>query len=100
LYCCWNNSKLEKNHSKSVWKKRWTVLGNNSFPLFKIYKTIKSITPEEIKLNKNSSISRDDDSQSFTISDTSAGSLALKASDNQELEEWINLVKNITKSDQ
>ena len=73
------------------------VLGNNSFPLFKIYKTIKSITPEEIKLNKNSTITRGDDS--FTISDTSAGSLALKASDNQELEEWINLVKNITKSE-
>lgn len=83
--------------SKDVWKKRWIVLGSMD-PHLKVYKTIKSINPEEIKFTAKSNVKKSDTELSFTITETSRGDLVMKTQTETEQLEWILVCEEVIHS--
>ncbi|KAG2391785.1 hypothetical protein C9374_013270 [Naegleria lovaniensis] len=82
------------NSSQDVWKKRWLVIGYKT-PQIKIYKTIKSITPQLISLSTQSTLIKNDSEYILSISNTSIGDIHMKFSSTQDIKEWNTVIVDV-----
>ncbi|KAL9653853.1 hypothetical protein ABK040_012914 [Willaertia magna] len=94
----------DKKQKKLVWKQKWFVL-HSTTPFLSCYKTLKSITRKEIPINEKSTVERyikeeverrldfdskgDENKFCFTITNKDGKMFTLKATNEEEKEEWI-----------